>query len=310
MPFKGAVTAIAAICVSLLAASAAEADVLAVGGADPWRLCGDAIAREERASAIPRHLLSAIAHAESGRKHPRIGRRMPWPWSVMAEGQGRYLPSKAAAIQEVRALQARGVRNIDVGCMQINLYHHPDAFSSLDEAFNPASNVAYAAQYLRSLFAEKGSWPEAAGRYHSATPEHKIPYQERVMAMWRQQQRGSAEDTAEAGDLLAERPVAPDRAVPLRRRQPNPKMLAELRREARALMVRRGQEESRVSYDQPGLVRLPPRVTLNARSAADDARFAARRQEYMQAWREGRETNRAVTVVRGSAQRVYSFELQ
>jgi Mg-chelatase subunit ChlD len=75
-------------------------------------------------------------------------------------------------------------------------------------------------------------------------------------------------------------------------------------------MVRRGKEESRVSYDQPGLVRLPPRVTLNARSAADDARFAARRQDYMQAWREGREANRAVTVVRGSAQRVYSFDLQ
>jgi hypothetical protein len=309
MEFKGVLTAFAAACISLLAAPTAEADVLA-GGIDPWRLCGDAIAREERASAIPRHLLSAIAHAESGRKHPRIGRRMPWPWSVMAEGQGRYLPSKAAAIQEVRELQARGVRNIDVGCMQINLHYHPSAFSSLDEAFSPGSNVAYAAQYLRTLFAEKGSWPEAAGRYHSATPEHKIPYQERVMAMWRQQQRGTAEDGADDGEQLAQVPDAPERAAPLRQRQPNPKMLADLRREARALMVRRGKDESRVSYAQPGLVRLPPRVTLNARNATDDARFANRRQEYMQAWRESRDAGRAVTVVRGSAQRVYSFDMQ
>ena len=166
---------------------------------DPWRLCPQAIAVEERTQAIPKHLLSAIALAESGRKHPMLGKRMPWPWSVMAEGQGRYLPTKAAAIDEVRRLQARGISNIDVGCMQVNLYHHADAFASLEQAFDPASNVAYAAQFLRSLFADSGSWQEAAGRYHSATPEHKIPYREKVVQLWNQQQRLGFEASAGFG---------------------------------------------------------------------------------------------------------------
>ena len=187
---------------------------------DPWRLCPQAIAVEERTQAIPKHLLSAIALAESGRKHPMLGKRMPWPWSVMAEGQGRYLPTKAAAIDEVRELQARGISNIDVGCMQVNLYHHADAFASLEQAFDPASNVAYAAQFLQSLFADSGSWQEAAGRYHSATPEHKIPYREKVVQLWNQQQRlgfeaspgfGSGALTAglESGGVIAGSRVRP-----------------------------------------------------------------------------------------------------
>ena len=71
-------------------------------------LCPQAIATAERTQAIPKHLLSAIALAESGRKHPTLDKRMPWPWTVMAEGQGRYLATKQAAIEEVRQLQAGG----------------------------------------------------------------------------------------------------------------------------------------------------------------------------------------------------------
>src|SRR3546814_8505474 len=74
-----------------------------------------------------------------------------WPWSVNSEGNGRYFKDKASAIQWVREEQARGVRSIDVGCMQINLRWHPDAFSDLDEAFDPAANTAYSAKYLATL---------------------------------------------------------------------------------------------------------------------------------------------------------------
>src|SRR3546814_15246449 len=69
----------------------------------------------------------------------------------MAEGRGRFLPSKAAAIEEVRRLQARGIRNIDVGCLQVNLHYHPDAFASLETAFDPEANAAYAADFLVRL---------------------------------------------------------------------------------------------------------------------------------------------------------------
>lgn len=177
------------VCLGVITTTPVVGRSLPDVSSDSWRLCPRAIAVQEHAQGIPKHLLSAIAIAESGRKHPRIGRRMPWPWTVMAEGRGRYLPSKTAAIREVRQLQARGVRNIDVGCMQVNLYHHSDAFLSLDEAFEPSSNVGYAGEFLRRLFESTGSWQEAAGMYHSATPEHKIPYRQRVVRLWNEQQR-------------------------------------------------------------------------------------------------------------------------
>lgn len=156
---------------------------------DAWRVCSQAIATTEQMQEIPRHLLSAIALAESGRKHPSSRKRVPWPWTVMAEGQGRYLATKQVAVDEVLQLQARGVDNIDVGCMQVNLYHHPNAFASLDEAFDPASNVAYAGRFLRSLFADTGAWEEAAGRYHSATPVLKESYRDKVVQIWDREQR-------------------------------------------------------------------------------------------------------------------------
>src|SRR3546814_11739102 len=85
----------------------------------------------------------------------------------MAEGKGRFLPSKAAAIEEVRRLQARGIRNIDVGCLQVNLHYHPDAFASLETAFDPEANAAYAAALLVRLREEARSSTRAIGQYPS-----------------------------------------------------------------------------------------------------------------------------------------------
>ncbi len=103
----------------------------------------------------------------------------------MAEGKGRFLPSRAAAIREVRDLQARGVRNIDVGCMQVNLYHHPDAFESLEAAFDPAVNVAYAAEFLVDLRQEARSWTRAVGQYHSRQAIRGNSYRAKVFKAWR-----------------------------------------------------------------------------------------------------------------------------
>ena len=58
-----------------------------------------------------------------------IGRRAPagayqvGPWTINADQ-----PSKAAAVGMVRAMQLRGVRVIDVGCFQVDLFYHPYAF--------------------------------------------------------------------------------------------------------------------------------------------------------------------------------------
>ena len=114
-------------------------------------LCRSAVAAAERGSGIPAHLLAAISRVESGRRDPATGAVHPWPWTVNAEGQGVFYDTKAEAVAAVRAMQASGVRSIDVGCGQINLMHHPDAFPNLELAFDPQANAAYAAQFLKAL---------------------------------------------------------------------------------------------------------------------------------------------------------------
>ncbi|HXP95259.1 MAG TPA: murein transglycosylase, partial [Telmatospirillum sp.] len=140
--------------------------------------------RQEKAQGIPDRLLHAISLVESGRWDSESKASFAWPWTVMAEGEGRFLPSKAAAIAEVRKLQAAGVRNIDVGCMQVNLLAHPDAFASLDEAFEPATNVAYAARFLVGLHDSTQNWPTAGAYYHSQTPNLAAPYKARLVSTW------------------------------------------------------------------------------------------------------------------------------
>jgi len=149
--------------------------------------CRPAIAAAEQAAAIPPFLMAAIGKVESGRRDPATGVVVPWPWTINAEGQGSYYDSKAQAIAAVRALQARGVQSIDVGCMQINLMHHPNAFASLDQAFDPAASATYAAHFLTDLHAQSNDWLHAAGQYHSSTRELGAPYQTQVAAAWTQE---------------------------------------------------------------------------------------------------------------------------
>ncbi|HUL05128.1 MAG TPA: transglycosylase SLT domain-containing protein [Candidatus Acidoferrum sp.] len=165
----------------------AKADVVETAEVNPWTLCAKATNQVEREQGIPRQLLRAISKAESGRYHEGKQIVMAWPWTVMAEGRGRYLETKELAIAEVEQLRARGVRNIDVGCMQVNLQHHPDAFASLDDAFDPLTNVTYAAGFLKTLAAEEGSWAKAAAYYHSQNPDRYRGYRVKVREIWMQE---------------------------------------------------------------------------------------------------------------------------
>lgn len=151
---------------------------------DDSQVCGQETARQEKMMAIPDRLLHAISLVESGRWDAEHRATLAWPWTVMAEGEGRFLPTKQAAIAEVMKLKARGVRNIDVGCMQVNLLAHPDAFATLDEAFEPRSNVAYAAHFLRELYANDNNWGQAGAHYHSQTPSEAAPYKAKLMSVW------------------------------------------------------------------------------------------------------------------------------
>jgi hypothetical protein len=150
----------------------------------PAALCRAAILQAERVGHIPDRLMDAIAVVESGKRDPVSGAVYPWPWTINAEGVGHWYDSKAEAIQAVQVLQARGVRSIDVGCMQVNLMHHPDAFATLDQAFDPVTNANFGARFLRELFNQTYAWPLAAAAYHSFTPDLGAEYARKVLAAW------------------------------------------------------------------------------------------------------------------------------
>jgi len=151
--------------------------------AEPPASCDLAAAAAERGHHLPAGILAAIGRVESGRADA-AGHVGPWPWTIDAAGAGAWLPSGAAAVAAVAALQRQGQRNIDVGCFQVNLEHHPDAFATLAAAFDPQTNADYAAGFLAALHARTGSWPDAVAAYHSAEPALGAAYRARVFAAW------------------------------------------------------------------------------------------------------------------------------
>ena len=143
--------------------------------------CVDEIAAASVRHGVPAALLYAVAVTESGRVQ-HGGQTRPWAFAVNVSGASYQFDTMDDAIASVRRAQARGETSIDVGCLQINLRHHPKAFGSLDRAFDPKANVEYGAQYLGDLYRRFGNWTSAVAFYHSATPFHQWEYVCRVHA--------------------------------------------------------------------------------------------------------------------------------
>lgn len=144
--------------------------------------CEEAIEAAAHVNGIPARLMAAMGLVETGRRDVTTGAWHPWPWTINAAGSGYFFNSKSEAISAVLALQANGVRSIDVGCMQVNLMHHPEAFATLDNAFDPKRNASYAGQFLNQLFRRSGDWMIAAGWYHSTTLDLAAEYGMRILA--------------------------------------------------------------------------------------------------------------------------------
>jgi len=230
-----------------------------------WNLCAAAVSGAETRHRIPRRLLHAVSLIESGRWHARRERAVAWPWTVQAEGKGQFYPTKRAAMAAVAALRRRGVANIDVGCMQVNLMHHPKAFASLETAFDPAHNTAYAAAFLAGLKRKHNSWRAAVQRYHSSTPENRIPYQKKVFAAWR--------DTA-SGKRTARVPRQAGKTAPRIARKPRAE-LRTLRNSRNRIPPKRAGGNSKRSR---------PRATFLGQWPPHSARAQRRAQHRARAW--------------------------
>ncbi len=172
-------------------------------------ICKSATHMAERKFNIPQNLLRAISLTESGRWLEEDKANIAWPWTVASGGAGEFFPTKEQAIAHVRDLQAKGVTNIDVGCMQINLRYHPEAFKNLNEAFDPYRNAQYAGNFLARLFENTKSWSAAAGSYHSNEPTRNMYYREKVLSYWNYANKQSHEERQQ----VAEKEKTPETVI-------------------------------------------------------------------------------------------------
>ena len=139
--------------------------------------CDRAAVRAANESGVPLEILLTITRIETGRA--RNAKVEPWPWTLNVNGAGHWFKTKSAAFSYATKQRQNGLINFDVGCFQINYRWHGVYFSSLESMFDPTENAAYAATFLKSLFLETRSWPDAIGAFHSRTDRHADAYKAR-----------------------------------------------------------------------------------------------------------------------------------
>ena len=142
----------AALGAALAASSAGCAGPLA---------CEREMARAAAQSGVPLNVLYSVGLTETGHRG-ELG-----PYEMNVDGRAVHSDSLAEAMARFAKATAEGARLIDVGCMQINVHFHGDRFRSLRDMFDPALNVDYAANFLKTLRAQEGSWTLAVARYNA-----------------------------------------------------------------------------------------------------------------------------------------------
>ena len=240
-------------------------------------VCQTAIGAVESSWHLPADLLRAIGVVESGRLDPASRSVRPWPWSINIEGNGHLYANASDAIAAVRVAQSAGIRSIDVGCMQINLEQHPNAFARLEDAFDPTSNVLYGARFLTSLRATTGNWASAVAAYHSRTPALGQAYVRQVVAEWPAAaaygiiaEAGSAARIMHYGATAADQ-VDPDHTLtPAFRARLNAAAVSDRRADESSLLVKPGT----LLIPPSSLLRQPiPHPVLSRRGKADGRRW-------------------------------------
>ncbi|MGO4908057.1 transglycosylase SLT domain-containing protein [Pseudorhodobacter sp. W20_MBD10_FR17] len=171
-------------------------------------ICEDAARHASESTGVPLSVLRAVALAETGQTKFTKNEYAAWPWTVQSGQKGHWFSDKAAAMQFVQTLMATQTTNIDIGCFQINMRWHGQAFQSLDDMFSPRSNALYAAQFLQKLYSQTGEWRAAVGRYHSNNDARAEAYVQRLERLF---------ETHLAGGGIR------DPSVTVKERKPTPK---------------------------------------------------------------------------------------
>ena len=133
----------------------------------PQGICERELARAAAKYEIPLQILYAVALTESGTDSGLQ------PLMLHIEGKDHIPATLPEALRLFHEANGRGVKLIDIGCMQVNWYWHRHEFNSLEEIFDPRLNVEQGARFLQVLRKRHGSWTMAAARYN-AGPKNTV----------------------------------------------------------------------------------------------------------------------------------------
>ena len=128
----------------------------------------------EKKYHIPHNLLWSIAKVES-----HIN-----PFAIHIAGKAYFPKTSIEAEQIIEAAIRRGITNIDIGLMQVNLKYHGKNFRNIHEMLEVNKNLDYAAILLCRLYKTYGGWWAAVQHYHSSKPEHHLKYARKVSIVY------------------------------------------------------------------------------------------------------------------------------
>lgn len=173
---------------------------------DSQGVCERELARAAAKYQIPLQILYAVALTESG-----TGKGLQ-PLMLHIEGKDHIPATLPEALTLFRAANERGVKLIDIGCMQVNWYWHREEFNSLEEIFDPRLNVEQGARFLQVLRKRHGSWTMAAARYN-AGPKNTVAQHRYVCRVMKNLVKaGVGQWTATAEAFCAAPPEPPQQA--------------------------------------------------------------------------------------------------
>ena len=160
-PRKRLRNALAAAFISSLVISGFVSGLATAAAAAGQNACEAEILRAAERYDVPAGILYAVGLAETGRKGSLH------PYALNIEGKAVFAGSAREAESEFRKARSRGVKLIDLGCMQINHHYHSAQFATLGHMLDPRTNVDYAARFLARLKQRHGTWSMAVARYHA-----------------------------------------------------------------------------------------------------------------------------------------------
>ena len=145
-------------------------------------ICDEAARTASSRTGVPINVLKAITRTETATK--KFGEWAPWPWTVNVAGKGAWFLDRDMALSHASKALKQGKTSFDVGCFQLNYRWHSSGFASLSDMFEPNKNAQYAAEFLKNLRGEFGSWTAAAGAYHSRNEEFASKYRRRYSQIY------------------------------------------------------------------------------------------------------------------------------